>query len=195
MKRVFIIHGFGGVPDGGWFPWLLGELAEKNIPAVSLTMPHTNEPIVSEWVETIAKNVSEIQDEVILVGHSLGVPAVLRYLETLPTNKRIYAVVLVSGFIMPLQPENRESDFRKIDVFVDPAIDLENVRAKIDSATVIHGRLDTIVPFSHAEIISKGLGAELVEVKQGDHFSQKTEPICRALPQALEAIVSLLPKA
>ena len=29
MKRVFIIHGWGGYPEEGWLPWLKKEL-EKN---------------------------------------------------------------------------------------------------------------------------------------------------------------------
>ena len=26
MRRVFIIHGWGGYPEEGWFPWLKKEL-------------------------------------------------------------------------------------------------------------------------------------------------------------------------
>jgi hypothetical protein len=31
MKKVFIIHGFQGKPNGGWRPWLEGELALLDI--------------------------------------------------------------------------------------------------------------------------------------------------------------------
>jgi len=29
MKRVFIIHGWGGNPEEGWLPWLKKELEAK----------------------------------------------------------------------------------------------------------------------------------------------------------------------
>ena len=30
-KRVFIVHGWGGHPDEGWFPWLSSELGSEII--------------------------------------------------------------------------------------------------------------------------------------------------------------------
>jgi esterase/lipase len=29
MKKVFIIHGWDGYPEEGWFPWLKKELEKK----------------------------------------------------------------------------------------------------------------------------------------------------------------------
>jgi hypothetical protein len=35
-KRVFIIHGWEGYPEEGWFPWLKKELEKGTIPSGSL---------------------------------------------------------------------------------------------------------------------------------------------------------------
>ena len=31
MKRVFIIHGWDGYPEEGWFPWLKEELEKEDL--------------------------------------------------------------------------------------------------------------------------------------------------------------------
>ena len=48
-----MIHGFRGEPNGGWRPWLMGELAQKDIYAHALLMPNPYEPKKDEWVKTI----------------------------------------------------------------------------------------------------------------------------------------------
>ena len=55
MKKVFIVHGFGGMPNGGWFPWLMKELATKDTFACSLPMPGTDLPILDEWIGCIKR--------------------------------------------------------------------------------------------------------------------------------------------
>ncbi len=82
MKKVFIIHGYGASPNGGWRPWLMTELEKKDIYAAALSMPNAEHPTVAEWLGEIKRHVDHNQnDEIYLVGHSLGVPAILRYLE------------------------------------------------------------------------------------------------------------------
>jgi len=83
MKKVFIVHGFGGEPNGGWRPWLMGELAKKDIYACALPMPTPEEPKKEEWVKAITDAIKIPNEEIFLVGHSLGVPAILHYLENL----------------------------------------------------------------------------------------------------------------
>ena len=49
MKKVFMIHGYEGKPNGGWQPWLMGELAKENIWACALSMPSPNKPEKNEY--------------------------------------------------------------------------------------------------------------------------------------------------
>lgn len=190
MKKVFIIHGFGGVPNGGWFPWLMGKLAKENIFACSLPMPNPANPVASEWINTM-QSYLEANEEIILVGHSLGGTAVLRYLESLNSGVKIGGVVLVAPVSEKLEVADPTSDFRKIDNFFNSEFDLEKIKNAVNKITIIHGKKDQFVPFEHSEKISKGLGCELITVENGDHFSQKSEPICYELPQALDSILKI----
>jgi len=193
MKKIFIVHGFGGIPNGGWIPWLMAELAKKKISACALPMPNSKKPVVSKWIEEISHAVDNSpEDEIFLVGHSLGATAVLKYLEFLKENKKISGAILVSGLISPLEPENQNSIYRAIDSFVVSNVNFEEVKNKSEKFIVLHSTDDPAVPFSHAEVISKALDCKLVKVEKGGHFFILSEPICYELPELLKILEEVL---
>src|SRR3989344_3710325 len=111
MPKIFIIHGFEGSPNGGWRPWLMAKLEKKGIYACALSMPSPEKPICKEWIAEIARHVERNpstssgqakKDKTYLVGHSLGVPAILRYLES-KSARKIAGAVLVSGPCEPIK--------------------------------------------------------------------------------------------
>lgn len=77
-KRAFIIHGWEGTPDSNWFPWLADELKKKGFEAVVPQMPNADFPVAKEWLGHMQKIVGEPDENTFLVGHSLGVTAILR---------------------------------------------------------------------------------------------------------------------
>lgn len=186
MKKVFMVHGFNGEPNGGWRPWLMGELAKKDIYACALPMPAPDNPNKNEWVKTIREAISIPSEEIFLVGHSLGVPAILRYLETLDKNQKIGGAILVSGPCSILQPEDKEARIRKIDNFLNTPFNFNYIKEKAKSFSVIHGDDDDKVPVEHAGIISKNLDCELIIVPNGKHLSGSVG--WHELPQLLESL-------
>ncbi len=181
MKKVFMVHGFEGSPNGGWRPWLMAELEKRGIYACALSMPNSAEPICAEWVNEISRHINK-DDEVYLVGHSLGVPAILRYLESAPLGI-IAGAVLISG-------PSKKNDNRKIDSFLDKPFDWENIKPKEGKFKIIHGDNDPNVPFNNAETLSRELGGELIVVKNGGHLSGHDGYF--SLPQCLDALVSMV---
>ena len=107
MKKVFIVHGFEGKPNGGWRPWLMGELEKLDIYACALAMPNPYFPKCGEWISEISRHIKEADENIFLIGHSLGVPAILRYLETTSFSKKFGGVFLVSG---PCEKEENPDD-------------------------------------------------------------------------------------
>lgn len=194
MKKVYIIHGFGGVPNGGWIPWLMVELGKRDIFACALPMPNSNEPVATEWVDFMNYVIGEPNEDIYIVGHSLGGPAVFRYLESLKEGSKIGGVLLVAAFFEPLDKDNLKSDFRKIDNFLIPEVNFEKIKNIPNIGLVMHGKKDNIVPFNQSEKISSNTNWELVPVEDGYHFSQKSEPIYRELPEALDSVLKMLNK-
>ena len=79
MKKVYLIHGWGGGPESeGWFGWLKQECEKKGIKVIAPEMPNTDEPMIEEWVDKL-KRIVKINKETYFVGGSIGCQEVLRY--------------------------------------------------------------------------------------------------------------------
>jgi predicted alpha/beta hydrolase family esterase len=185
MKKVFMIHGFGGEPNGGWRPWLMGKLAREGIWACALAMPMADSPKKEEWIKEITRMVGKPDEDTFLVGHSLGVPAILHYLESLPAGG-ISGAVLVSGPIHVL-PGDR---YRAIDHFMDTPFDFKKINNVCKKFSVIHGDNDVTVPFAHAEELSSNLFCNPISIPNGGHLNGSSG--WYELPEALKALEEMI---
>jgi predicted alpha/beta hydrolase family esterase len=188
MKKVFIVHGFGGMPNGGWRSWLMGELDKKGIWAAALpiTIPDPEAPVCTEWVRQLQQYVEDSKnDEIYLVGHSLGATTILRYLQMISDNTAITfpGIVLVSG---PIESLDRPA----LENFLDKPFDFEMIKTKAKQFAVIHGDDDQRVPLRHGEKLSKELGVELIVVPNGGHLNGKSG--WHTLPQCLDALTTMI---
>lgn len=78
------------------------------------SMPTPEKPIWSEWVKEIGRHVEQNKkDQIYLVGHSLGVPAILRYLER-TKSKNVKGAVLVSGPIYKTKKKAINNFFKNV---------------------------------------------------------------------------------
>ena len=175
MKKVFIIHGFEGSPNGGWRPWLMSELEKLDIYACALPMPGPERPLCDEWVAELKRQLLQhASDEIYLVGHSLGVSAILRYLEK-SSARTVEGAVLVSG--PAINPQNP-----KLETFFQHDLDYHSIRSRSRAFALIHGDDDPLVPLSDAHLLARELGGTLHIVSQGGHLNGssgwRTLPIC-----------------
>ncbi|MFA6251064.1 MAG: alpha/beta hydrolase [Candidatus Paceibacterota bacterium] len=186
MKKVFIVHGFMGTPNGGWKSWLMNGLAEHGVYACSLPMPTPDNPIKSEWIKTISEAVGVPNEGIFLVGHSLGVPAILRYLEFLDKDSKIGGAVLVSGPIAKIEKDGYE----QVNAFLDGAFDFDHIKSTCKNFTVIHGDSDNVVSFYDAGYLTEKVSGNLVPIPGGGHLSPDEK--CFELSQALEALLKMM---
>jgi predicted alpha/beta hydrolase family esterase len=164
MKKVFILHGFEGAPNGGWRPWLMAELQKHDIYACTLPMPSPSTPVLSEWLDELKRHIDRNHDDdIYLVGHSLGGAVILRYLERYD-NSTIQGIVLVSA---PCHPTTNP---HLID-FLNAPFDFTTIASRIKKTVVIHGDDDPVVPFTDAKCIAQELHGKLVAVPQGKHLN------------------------
>lgn len=190
MKKVFLIHGYGGEPNGGWRPWLMGKLAREGVWACALAMPMIDEkPIKDEWVEEIKRSVGIPNQDTFLVGHSLGVPALLNYVESLPIDNKIGGLILVSGIIHPISGKDR---YIPINHFYEKEFNYDHIKKICGNVVVIHGDNDTAVPFEQAQELSKNLSCQLIPIQNGGHLNGSSG--WYELPEALEALLKMINK-
>lgn len=184
MKKVFLIHGYGGEPNGGWRPWLMGKLARLDVWASAPAMPMVDEsPIKDEWVAEISRSIGIPNNDVFLVGHSLGVPALLNYVENLPQGSKIGGMVLVSGIIHSIPGKEK---YKPINHFYEKDFDYEYIKSICKNFTVIHGLDDSSVPFIQGEELARSLSCELISIPNGGHLNGSSG--WYELPEALEAL-------
>ena len=183
MKKVFIVHGFEGSPNGGWRPWLMAELEKQEIYACALSMPNPENPICAEWVDEISRHTERNKnDEIYLVGHSLGAPAILRYLES-AQDVSIFGAVLVSG-------SSEKNENRKIDNFLDEPFDFGKIKSRCKKFSIIYGDNDPNVPLDNAKFLSQKLSSELIVVENGMHLNGSAGWF--SLPQCMEELKKMM---
>ncbi|MCX6744660.1 MAG: alpha/beta hydrolase, partial [Candidatus Parcubacteria bacterium] len=127
--RVFIVHGWGGNPSEAWFPWLKKQLEAKGIEVFVPQMPDTEHPVIDRWVSFLAYQIGWPDSKVYLVGHSIGVQTILRYLQTL--DRPIGGVVSVAGFyrLIPHSLEGPEED-KLAKPWLETPIDSDKVKQR-----------------------------------------------------------------
>lgn len=95
MKNIFIIHGTEGYPEENWFPWLKEKLETKGHAVFVPQFP--SPPIVpakiAEWFEVLEQYKQYIDEDTVIVGHSLGGIFTLRILEQL--NHPVFAAICI----------------------------------------------------------------------------------------------------
>lgn len=186
MKKIFMVHGFNGEPNGGWRPWLMGELAQNDIWACSLAMPTPNNPVKEEWVKAIQNAVTDPNEDIFLVGHSLGVPAILRFLESLPDGVKIGGAILVSGPVFEI-PKDK---YDLVNKFLEGSFDFDYIKKNCNNFVIIHGDDDPNVPFSDAEYLAEKLSSNLILVPNGKHLNGSAG--IYKLPQVLESLLKMV---
>lgn len=162
MKKAYLIHGTS-TRDDDWFPWLEKAVAPE-ITLDRIWLPNPFNPDATEWQGAIDDQIphEDGQSEITIVAHSLGCIAALRFVErhTL-TNINL---ILVGAFAKPLP------NYPQLNGFVTPPVDCQNVKGKINRATVITAQNDPIAPYQYSVEVANHIGAKLIVQPTGGHF-------------------------
>src|SRR3989338_4384154 len=97
-KKVYIIHGWDGSPNEPMLQWLKVSLEEKGYEIFVPEMPEPAVPKIESWVGKL-KEIMSPNNNTVIVGHSIGCQAVLRYLETLDESTKITGLVLIAPWM------------------------------------------------------------------------------------------------
>ncbi len=190
-KRAFIIHGYQSFPEEAWLPWLKRELRKKGYQVSLPAMPRPGRPSLPVWIRFVAKLVGEPDQATVMVGHSLGCQAVLRYLETIgAAGKSVRRTVLVAGGFpggMPLaEAKRRAHGNRALLPWFTVKVDPRKVKRAAGRCTVILSSDDPYIPVAKAQrAFRTKLAAKVILKKGGGHFNE--DDAITELPAALKA--------
>lgn len=167
MRRVFIVHGYTGYPEKNWFPWLKVELEKLNLEVTVPAMPNTEAPKLSEWLPYLQQIIGNPDEDTYLVGHSLGCPTILRYIESLEDSQNVGGALLVAGFAEPLP------HLPELDSFTAGTWDDGKIKAHAKKIAIINSDNDEAVPFFNGERVRDRFNAELITVHNMGHMNEK----------------------
>lgn len=188
-NRVFIVHGWDGYPEEGWFPWLKKELEAKGCRVEVPAMPEPAAPKIEAWVSHLAKVAGEVDENTFFVGHSIGCQTILRYLESLPEHKKIGGAIFVAGWFTLMDPKtNEEKEIAK--PWLETPIDFIKIKHHTVNFFAIFSDNDEFVPLSDKGLFEQKLGAKTAIEHNKGHFSGSDG--IKELPIVLEKILLLV---
>jgi len=159
MKRVIIIHAWDSSPEQHWYREEEAILQKLGFEVSVPVLPGGNWPKLDEWLSVIES--LKPDKNTILIGHSLGVPAIFRYLDE--SGQKVDKVISVAGFVRDLGIEETRN-------FVDKLFDWGKIRSLIGKTVVIAQKEDPYISVEVAVEVADKTGGTWILVDGNNHF-------------------------
>lgn len=168
--NAFIFHGTEGHPQENWFPWMKEELEKLGCKTIVPQFP--TPPVVpakvSEWFDVLSEYEKDIDENTILIGHSLGGIFTLRVLEKLDHPVKAAVLVGTPIGVRPILNYDRDESFSGFD------FDWEKIRKNAGKFYVYQSDNDPYVGLENGKKLAENLGVGLTFVSGAGHFNKKT---------------------
>lgn len=187
-KRVFIIHGWDGYPDECWFPWLKTKLEKNGFQVYVPAMPEPAEPKIEVWISYLSEIIGDVNENTFFVGHSIGCQTILRYLESLPANKKVGGAIFVAGWFTLINLKTKKEKEIARPRLKTP-IDFEKVKQHTKKFFAIFSDNDQFVPINNKKLFEWKLGAKTAIERGQGHFSGSDG--VKELTSALNAVLEI----
>jgi hypothetical protein len=176
-KKALILHCWYGDPQSNWYPWLKIELEKIGYQVFVPDLPtmKTDLPDMNLQLKTI-NNTVEIDENTLIIGHSLGSVLALRLGEKLKIGK----MILFSGWDF----DDLTSEHQK---FWPNKINHQLIKDNVYDITCITSNNDPYFSAFQTEEMSKRLNAKFILIKNAGHFTKDKFGITQ-IPQLLELI-------
>lgn len=165
--NFFIIHGIYGHPHENWFPWLKKELETQGYEVIVPKFPTPLDQSLESWLRVFSQYENKINEETILIGHSLGAAFILDYLEQ--TNKKIKVAFLVAGYHKLVNNEFDELN----KTFVGRKFDWNKIKQNCEKFFIVASDNDPYIPLEINKELAKILNEDLQIIHNGGHLNKK----------------------
>ena len=159
--KVMILPGNGNTPiDANWYPYAKEKLEELGLDVILTEMPDPELARKEYWLPFIEEKTNG-EENLILIGHSSGAIAILKYLET----HKIRGAVLVGVYHTDLgEEEERQSGY------FDDEWKWEAIKKNIDWIVIFASTDDPYFSIDEPRFVRDQLGAEYYEYTDQGHF-------------------------
>lgn len=168
-KHAVIFHGTCSSPEGNWFPWLKEELLKKGYKVSVPTFSTPEGQSLENWLKEFKEQVGELEENMILVGHSMGCGMILRLLEN--SSVCVDSCYLVSAWEGLLGSEEIDSLIKS---FYETPINWGLVKSNSKSFVCYHGSDDPYIPLKMGQEVASCLNAEFNILDAAGHINSET---------------------
>jgi uncharacterized protein len=189
-KRVFMVYGWDGNPQENWLPWLKKELEIKEFEVFVPQLPDSANPRIHNWVPKLSEAVGKPDEQTYFVGHSLGCQAIVRYLESLPTEIKVGGAVFVAGFFKRLTGlEDEPGVDETASHWLKTPVNFDKAKSHILKSIAIFSNNDPYVPLDNQDYFKNKLKSRIIVEHQEGHFNEAAG--ITKLPIALESLLEI----
>jgi predicted alpha/beta hydrolase family esterase len=154
MEQVIIVYGWLGHSQENWFPWLKKQLATRGYQVTVPEFPNPKSPQLKAWLKKLKQVIGEPDENLILVGHSLGVNLIHRYLEALPAGTQIKAAICVAT-----PTKTSVKPYKPIHNFLAKDFNWQKIKTKAKHWFIIGSDNDPYIPLKEIKKIPQQLAS------------------------------------
>jgi len=167
MKRVVLLHGNGGGSGADqWFPYIKRELSKLGVACETPDLPDPELARAKFWLPHF-KNELGLDAEDIVVGHSSGALAILKYAE----KNELGASILVGTYYTDLGYEDERTSG-----YFDTPWQWEKIKSNQKWTAIFASTDDPFIPIEEPRFIRDKLGSEYFEFTDQGHFGLEKKP-------------------
>ena len=174
--KAIIVPGNGDdSPEDKWFPYVKKELEKISIEVINIKFP---DPVLARqeywlpFIETLGAD-----ENTVLIGHSSGAVATLRFAE----SHRILGSVIVGAYVSDLNEENE-----KLSGYFNEPWNWKEIRSNQQWIIQFASSDDPFIPIEEARKIHKELDTEYYEYTDQGHFGSRDGKV--EFPEMIEAM-------
>jgi len=166
--KVIIIPGNGNTDiTENWFPSVKNGLQKFGLDVIAENMPDPDLARKEYWLPFIKEKLST--ENSILIGHSSGAVAILRYLE----NNKCKLAILIGAYYTDLGDKSEKKSG-----YFDEPWEWNKIKNNAEKIVIFSSKDDPYIPISEALFIKNKTNAEYHEYNDEGHFGadvNKTE--------------------
>jgi hypothetical protein len=175
--NVILVHGNGGsTADGLWLPWVKAQLENAGLEVKAQTMPDNVLARESKWLPFLENELGADKNSII-IGHSSGAVAAMRYTET----HQIYGSVLIGACYTDLGDEDE-----KASGYYNRPWQWDNIKAHQNWILQFASTDDPWIPIEEARFIHDQLDTDYHEFTDQGHFGGDYNK--KEFPELVDAI-------
>ena len=171
MKKVYIIHGWGGNPDEGQLKWLREQLIQRDFEVIAPLMPDAEIPEIGKWVGYLSKIAKDADQNSYFIGHSIGCQAIIRFTES--HSKKIGGLVCIAGWLTRLTGDLNTDEIEVARPWVETPIDFEKVKKSAKNIMAVFSDNDPYVLFKeNIKLFEDKLNARIFVDHEKGHYTE-----------------------